>query len=228
MQFYDSELAERMLGEQRPQRRSRNTRETDGENVSFPRKTFNFSNSTYFKNLSDVIKYGDEYDPHSSSSSYVQCSICYESQNEDNIERFIITECKHAFCTDCLTSWAKKNCKHYREKGFYTTCPCCRGNVKCGEDYTDIEKAVAKIKHILRLPKTYDNTMPIIQSLIDKMNAKDLKLLATHSILNKIDNVDLTLTEIKLTGKNKAQIQTNIRYRIGELYKLYSLTHRGH
>jgi hypothetical protein len=222
MQFYDSELAERMLEEQQPRRRSRNTRETDGENVSFPRKSFNFYNSRYIK----YEMHANDQDQN--NSEYVECSICYEN-NKDNIEKlFLITECKHAFCTGCLTNWAKKNCKHYREKGFYTTCPCCRGNIKCGEDYTDLEKAIAKIKHILRLKKTYNNTMPVIQSLIDKMNAKDLKSLAGHSILNKIDNVDLTLEEIKLTGKNKAQLQTSIRYRIGELYKLYSLTHRGH
>lgn len=192
----------------RPTRSS--TRETCGEKVAYTREIFEFA--TKLPRPTDT-----------------ECSICYATNKDLSSEnKMFTTKCNHTFCNDCMREWAKKNCTYFKGDGFYTTCPCCRTNLKFGEEYTDFEKVVAKIKHVLRLPKTYNTTMPIIQSLIDKMNAKDLKVLAGHSILNKIDNVDLTLAEIKLTGKNKAQLQTDIRYRIGELYKLYSLTHRGH
>lgn len=191
-------------------RGSRSTRVTCGEKVPYPREIGDFA--TKLPRPTDG-----------------ECSICYTSCTDlPSGNKMFRSNCDHIFCNDCMREWAKKNCTYYKGQGFYTTCPCCRTNLKFGEEYTDFEKVVAKIKHVLRLPKTYNTTMPLIQSLIDKMNAKDLKVLAGHSILNKIDNVDLTLAEIKLTGKNKAQLQTDIRHRIGELYKLYSLTHRGH
>ena len=79
----------------------------------------------------------------------------------------------------------------------------------------------------MREPKKFEINMRSIESIIDNLCISDLKLLSTQPILNKINNVDLTLEEIKLTGKTKLDLQIAIRHRIDELYKLYRLIQRG-
>lgn len=46
-----------------------------------------------------------------------ECPVCYTTvDNQSN--SCILPDCKHKFCTTCITSWFKKN---------KLSCPCCRG-----------------------------------------------------------------------------------------------------
>jgi hypothetical protein len=202
----------------------RSTRANDGEITTYPRSAFIFADSKKLKkkslNINDIRNQTEK-------KNCSECVICYDTNSVYSSKTFIKTECNHIFCTDCLIEWSKKNCNHYNGRGFYTTCPYCRADVKCGEDYTKYEEILVKLKELMREPKKFEINMRSIESIIDNLCISDLKLLSTQPILNKINNVDLTLEEIKLTGKTKLDLQIAIRHRIDELYKLYRLIQRG-
>jgi len=46
-----------------------------------------------------------------------ECPVCYSFPNKSNMTTL---ECKHSFCTDCITKWLKEN----------DTCPVCRHQIE--------------------------------------------------------------------------------------------------
>ena len=52
-------------------------------------------------------------------ASKIQCNICYDDYNKDNI---VTTDCGHEFCNDCIDKWKNKCFKEYKD----ASCPLCR------------------------------------------------------------------------------------------------------
>lgn len=51
--------------------------------------------------------------------SKIQCNVCYDEYNKDNI---VTTDCGHEFCNDCIDKWKNKCFKEYNN----ASCPLCR------------------------------------------------------------------------------------------------------
>jgi len=51
--------------------------------------------------------------------SKIQCNVCYDEYNKDNI---VTTDCGHEFCNDCIDKWKNKCFREYKD----ASCPLCR------------------------------------------------------------------------------------------------------